>query len=158
VGKQGHQGLLLFFDRLDRLDGLLGGVPAVLGSDVPGATEPLGELRKMLRGIFGRAGADGAPDLVGPGGHRLAVGRLGRAARDRRLEVLFDAGQAPREDVWGKAGARLELIPPYSDRGAVESDIASRLLASVLAEGTFDFDTRLLVEDGLVRAHGKGET
>jgi hypothetical protein len=61
--------------------------------------------------------------------------------------------QAPRQVVWGQAGAGLKLIPPHADRGAVEGDVASGLLAGILAKGTFDGRARLLVEDGLVWAH-----
>jgi hypothetical protein len=59
--------------------------------------------------------------------------------------------------VWGQAGAGLKLVPPHADRGAVEGDVASGLLAGILAKGTFDGRARLLVEDGLVGAHRAAE-
>ncbi|WP_103021475.1 hypothetical protein [Salinibacter altiplanensis] len=71
--------------------------------------------------------------------------------------MLSHAGQAPRQVVWGQAGAGLELVPTHTDGGPVECDIASGLLAGILAEGTLDGTARLLMEDGLIRAHGLEE-
>jgi hypothetical protein len=156
--KEGREGLLLLRRRLDVTDGLLGRVPAVALGRVAGAAQPARERAQVQGGLVPRGDAGGAAEALGPGGHKLRLWWRGGTCRSvfrshRRLEVLPHAGQAPRQVVWGQASAGLKLIPPHANRGAVEGNVASGLLAGILAKGTFDGRARLLVEDGLVGAH-----